>query len=31
MFWKWMKENHPIINEVVWWVVIVICVITLFF
>lgn len=19
MFWKWLRENHPIANEVVWW------------
>lgn len=19
--WKWLEENHPIINEVIWWVV----------
>lgn len=18
-FWEWMKEDHPVMNEVVWW------------
>lgn len=26
MFWKWLEENHPILNEVVWWLVILMCV-----
>lgn len=26
MFWNWLKKNHPVINEVVWWLVIAMCV-----
>jgi hypothetical protein len=25
MFWNWLKKNHPVINEVVWWLVILMC------
>ena len=29
MFWNWLKKNHPVINEVVWWLVILMCVVVL--
>lgn len=28
-FWDWLKKNHPVINEVVWWLIILMCVATL--
>lgn len=30
MFWNWLKKNHPVINEVVWWAVILMCAAVLF-
>lgn len=27
--WKWLEENHPIINELIWWGVIVMCVVSI--
>lgn len=29
MFWRWLKENHPIIYEVVWWIIILLAVFAL--
>lgn len=29
LFWKWLKENHPIAHEVVWWIVDLVCVISI--
>lgn len=29
MFWHWLKENHPVAYEVVWWTVDLICIIAI--
>ena len=29
-FWDWLKKNHPVINEAVWWLVILMCIVSLF-
>lgn len=28
-FWTWLKENHPIVHEIVWDLVLAVCVVTI--